>query len=890
MAQALTMLLSALALLQAASDVVPLDAQYYTADVRNTQLIFTRDNLAAARRAAEIESCLQPYYEHLYGYTMDETLYVGLASENNQIANGFSTPYPNNRQINYGGGVLKPDYFAATSWLDTLLFHETAHNYQGNAKANPVSSGLHAVLGNGSFFFPWFTLPNIVESSFLLEGNAVLNESRFGNGGRLYSGRFKAATLQQARAGHLTPERVYNDNYYFLYGSHFYTLGGYYNSYLAETYGAEKTNAYWLAHSEYWFWPFVVDAPTRQSIGKSFDETFTQWREAMEAEAVHLKESDGEAIASTQFFSAMNDDDEAIYFIINETGRGFPELISYDKQTHTLTRTKGSWIQGKVVRTHEGYATQASHYVNPWRIRIGLYDDEAFLIDGTASSVVEGYLRDGTPVRFDVPSSYETPHLYLGTVFYDVVNSSVYLHGDDLYYFKQQGKTRTLYRNRTPLLLVEGYYGHPVGVDSGGAVYFIANTAYGSGLFRVRDGQTERLSEADTLFDARLIDDTHALVAEMGADAYRFKVVAFAPREASPYTVTLTGENSGSAAFTETCRAQTPHIGTEHPYFAPTQMHYSGTDLFLGSDSSVGLLFALQANFADPLLQNGASVFASRGLDGYTLAGAGYTNSQTPVTLSLTAYGVADRPDDAPATDRRDYGVSIDAALPFWRQGRYEASLLGAYYEEYTSNSRKPLSLSLLTERREQYGVSAYPNFLLTLKPYVAVDRGDAAYGASGSFRQGLGAECYLGAQAQYSRSDAAASYPSRGIKLTRNLFAPAVDGDPSSVIMPSLDQTLYLRSAAKGGLDLFKVFNFAAYYFTFPLSLRREALTLSVTRYTLEGFNGDTDATESSVGITFDTFWFNKLPIPIQLRYYHNNNDRLAEPDTIRITLGITY
>jgi len=887
----LLLLLLGQAALQARSDVVAMDEAYFTADVRNTQLIFTRENLPAAQHAAEIEMCLQPYYEALYGYAMDETLYVGLASENNQIANGFSTPYPNNRQINYGGGVLQADYFAATSWLDTLLYHETSHNYQGNAKASPVSSSLHSVLGNGSFFFPWFTLPNIVESSFLLEGNAVLNESRFGNGGRLYSGRFKAAALQQAKAGYLTPERVYNDNYYFLYGSHFYTLGGYYNYYLAETYGAEKTNAYWLAHSEHWLWPFVVDAPTRESLGVGFKESFEGWRRAMEAEAAHLKEAAGEQIASTQFFSPMNDDAEAIYFIINTSGRGFPELVVYDKRTRTFTRTRGSWLQGKVVRTTEGFATQASHNVNPWRIRIGLYDADAFLVPGSASSVIEGYLKDGTPVRFDVPRSYETPHLYFGSVFYDTVNSSVYLDGDDLYYFKQQGKMRTLYRNRTPLFSLQGYYGHPVGVDQTGAVYFIANTRYGSGLFRYRDGGFERLLDADTVFDARLIDDAHALVADMGADAYRFKVAALAPREAAPYTVTLAGETNASEVFSPTCRSDAPRLDTSDPYFAPAQMHYSGTDLFLGNDTNIGLLFSLQANFADPLLQNSAFVFASRGTDGYTLAGAGYANSQTPVTFSLTAYGVADRPDDTPASDRRSYGVIANAALPFWKAGRYTAAVAGSYYEDYESNSRKPLSVSLPAERREQYGVSAYPNFLLSVRPYAAFDRGDRAVGGEGAFRLGLGDEWYAGTEAQYSRTDADGSFPSRGVKLTNSAFAKAADSDPSTVVMPSLSRTLYLKSAERGGVDLAKVFNAAAYFFSFPLSLRREALTAGITRYRLEGFSGrSVDATESAVGITFDTFWFNKLPIPITLQYLHNDNASLAEPDTVRLTLGVTF
>lgn len=287
------------------SSVVPHDKPYYTTDLRNTHLIYTKDNLPFAKEAAEVELLLQPLYEKKFGYQMDEKLNVGLISSYNQIANGFSTQFPNNRQINYVGGAMMVDYFSSPSWLKTLLYHETTHNYQTNAK-HGVSSSLHSVIGNGTFLLPWFVVPNMMESSFLLEGNAVLNESWHGNGGRLYSGRFKAATLQQAKAGYLLPERVYNDNYYFLHGSHHYTLGSYYQYYLAENYGLEKVNSYWLEHTLEWQWPFYTNAATKRAVGVDFDTAFDGWRKQMEEEASNLVDVEGDSIASTQFYTPIN--------------------------------------------------------------------------------------------------------------------------------------------------------------------------------------------------------------------------------------------------------------------------------------------------------------------------------------------------------------------------------------------------------------------------------------------------------------------------------------------------------------------------------------------------------------------------------------------------------
>ena len=134
-------------LVQRNPTLVPHDQPYFKSSVPNTELIFTENNRAFAEHAAGIEQQLQPQYEASFGYRMDSPLYVGLISDNNQIANGFSTQIPLNRQINYVGGASAVDYFSTTSWLDTLLFHETAHNYQINAKDNVVSSTMHTILG-----------------------------------------------------------------------------------------------------------------------------------------------------------------------------------------------------------------------------------------------------------------------------------------------------------------------------------------------------------------------------------------------------------------------------------------------------------------------------------------------------------------------------------------------------------------------------------------------------------------------------------------------------------------------------------------------------------------------------------------------------------------------
>ncbi len=875
------------------ADVVPFDKTYYTKKVRNTNLIYTEKNIPFAIQAAKVETLLQPLYEEVYGYIMDETLHVGLISQYNQIANGFSTQYPNNRQINYIGGALMIDYFSSTSWLSTLLYHETAHNYQINAKDNLISSSLHSILGNGAFFVPWFSIPNIVESSFLLEGNAVLNESFHGNGGRLYSGRFKAATLTQAKAGYLTPERVYNDNYFFLYGSHFYTLGGFYQKYLAETYGLKNVNSYWKEHSQDWYWPFFTNNSMERAVGIDFETSFYNWSESMKKEAENLTECDGELIATSQFFTPLNADEDEIYFIINEDGKSSPQLIVFDKHRDKISSFKDSWIAGKVVKISKNiYATQASAYTSPWRIYEGLYNNNASIIQSSKGKIVQGYLSDGRSVYFDVASSYEQAQLYVGNKFYDRVNSSVFIDSDDIYYFKQKNKTRTLYKNKKPIFSLKSYYSYISGIDSKGAIYFITNTKYGSGLFKYFNKTFKRLNKADTIIDARLIDDKTALVSSITADAFEYKIIRLKEIDEKPFEEVLFVEKEPyyRKADTSIHKNNIPKIDTADKYYSFLAMNYSGTNVALGSSSEAGFLFDVSVNFADALTQNFLSLYTSRNADEYTLAGLSYSNSQYFLQYSISAYSVVDSPDKN-SSDDRDFGLFINAKLPFYRAGHYDASLTASYFQDYSANSRTPLSLSLDMLKVQQYGVSMYPYLFYNLKPYVSKDRDDLAYGVEAEISHNIVDELYFSLKAHYSQSDATDITNSRGIKITNSALEKLSENDPSTIFMPSLINSGYVKNATKATLSLQSVFNISAYFFTFPISLRRESIVATYNNYNIETFaHTKIDINEAQLSLVLDTLWFNALTLPISAKYIYNDNTNIANEHNFKISLGFLF
>jgi len=875
-------------MLKSGDSVVPHDKAYYTHSLssHDVQMIFTQDNMAFAQEAADIEKPLHIDYEKFFDWKLDETLYVGLISDYNQIANGFSTQWPNNRQINYVGGTQLVDYFTTTSWLDTLLYHESAHNYQANVKGSVVSRTLHLVIGNGSFIIPIpIVVPNIFENSFMLEGNAVLNESWHGNGGRLYSGRFKAETILQAKAGNINSAYVYNKRLGFPYGEIVYIQGGFYNLYMAKKYGLEDINSYFRFHSEDWWWPFRTNWSMQDAVGKNFERTLNDFADEQKVLAKSFVTAEGKHLASSQFFSSLGNSDDEVFFITNETGVRNPELIVINRETKELSRDRSGWMRGKVLKVDGEYYTQGSAHTSPLKIYQGLFSDWKFIKEGSESKMVQAYLTDGRDVYFDVASSYSQPQLYVGDEFYDQVNSSVIVDKqDNLYYFKQNGKTRTLYKNRTPLFTYEGFYGLVSDVDSQGGVYFVANSDLGTTLYKYKDKQVTRVSSADNVVEARLINDDEILIAAISEKDYYYVINRQEQIDQTPYETKLFFEDK--AYYGAYKKSSSEKLDLKDDYYSLLDMHYSGTNFYIGSSSESGVTGTLNVNFGDPLSQNSANVFLRRDDVNVTIAGAGYSNSQYLLEYTLIAYATVDK---GGRDDVRDGGVMASATLPFLQAGYFYGAFGASYFQDYDTASREPISGTLTMYRAEQFGVSMYANCLNYLELYGVQERGDIIAGGKYMFKHDLPAEIYVGLEAKYSKTDNNSWLGDRGVKLT-NLMIDE-DMDPSTISMPSLDSSFYAKSVAYGELNIAKVINLSAYFFTFPLSLQRESIYAKYRFYDIKDFDLKTyDVNEITAGFTLSTVFLNSLSLPISFEYIHNDSDLIENRDKIRFLLGASF
>ena len=875
-------------MLGSGNSVVPHDKDYYTHSLssHDVEMIFTEDNMEFAQEAADIEKPLHIDYEKFFDWKLDETLYVGLISDYNQIANGFSTQWPNNRQINYVGGTQLVDYFTTSSWLDTLLYHESAHNYQANVKGSVVSRSLHSVIGNGSFIIPIpITVPNVFENSFMLEGNAVLNESWHGNGGRLYSGRFKAETILQAKAGNVNSAYVYNSRLGFPYGEIVYIQGGFYNLYMAETYGLNEINSYFKYHSEDWWWPFRTNWSMQDAVGKNFERTLNAFADEQKELAKSLVVAKGERLTSSQFFSSLGNSNDEVFFITNETGVRNPELVVINKETKALSKDRSSWKAGKVLKVDGEYYTQASANTSPIKIRQGLFSNWKFIKEGTESKMVQAYLSDGKQVYFDVPSSYSQPQLYVGDEFYSQVNSSVIVDKEDnLYYFKQNAKTRTLYKNKTPLFSYEGFYGLVSDVDSKGAVYFVANSELGSTLYKYSDEGVTRASSADNVVEARLINDDELLVAAISEKDYYYVINEVEKIKQTPFETKLFFEDKEYYGAYK--KSSGDKLDLSDDYYSVLDMHYSGADFYIGNSSESGVVGELNINFGDPLSQNSANVFVSRDDSNVTITGAGYSNSQYLLNYSVIAYGVVDK---GGRDDVRDSGVMASASLPFLEAGYFYGAFGASYFQDYDTANREPMSGTLTMYRAESFGTSMFLNCLNYLEVYGVKERGDIIAGGKYAFKHDLPAEVYVGLEAKYSKTDNNSWLDDRGVKMT-NLMVDE-DMDPSTISMPSLDGSFYAKSVGYGEINVAKVINLSAYFFTFPLSLQREAVYAKYRYYDVKDFSYDTHIfNEVTAGFTLSTVFLNSLSLPLSFEYIYNDSDLTPNQDKIRFLLGATF
>ena len=849
--------------------VVPDD--YLISEEKNISYIYTQEYKAILPEWKSYQQKIVEGYEEEFDFKLDETLHVGMASSNNQIANGFSTQFPFNSQLFYGAGAGYIDYFCFSSWLKTLIIHETAHNFQLNPKENDLSRIGYKVLGNTPFsmvgMLPIFPFPNATESSFILEGNAVMNESRYGNGGRLFSGYALAEVVLLAKAGKITPELMYNETLSFPYGEKFYLVGGFFQQFLVKRYGIKKVNAYFKTYAGQPF-PFFTNWMFEAQYGKSFEQLLAEFVEELTSEHKGFISTQGEVLAKSQSFVPLNVHGNEIYTLVSDMKSAY-QVLKVDKLSKKVSYVEGSWRGGEVFKKDGIYFTQTFAKTSPTQITMGLFGKDAYLLEGTASKVIQGYKSNGQMVYFDVKKSLETPQVYVDGAFYTQSHSSVYVDKDDLYYFKQEGEKRILYKNKTAIFDYEGHYGFVTDIDALGNVYFIASSEHGSSVYTLVNGQVERVTSGDDVIEFKMLNEKEALVVTIGAEGYVYRVVMLEKGEVEtiPYKKIVHGLLENSTLQQSNFKSNSKPLKSKS-YNPVTQLHYSSLDQSMGYGTYSGFNINLQANFSDPLTQNGLSALLSYNNE-RAVAGLKYDNVAHALEFGGAVYGVSNSDDEA-KKDNRDYGYEGYLHLPFLATGYWRGSTTLAYTKAYDTIYRDPLTLSLDFINKKQFGMSKYQNSLNALSLFATVDRESHIFGASYDWMHDLPWQSYVGFKGAYLKSDRVNALAEEGIEL-RDDFTD-LQSDRATVNVPTFTKTLYAKEVKMVEVGLQKVFDFSLYNYSLPLSLQRESLYLKQRVYDIDF----TDTlkkkyNETVIGVESDLLFLHKIPLPVAIEYLYN-------------------
>ncbi|KIM10939.1 MAG: hypothetical protein KU37_07430 [Sulfuricurvum sp. PC08-66] len=494
--------------------MVSSDMPYRVMGDESQEVIFTAPDAHVAQSLDAKLHKLHPQYAHSFDHNLTQRNYTILGSYHNQVANAIATFYPLLRNEFYSGGASMIDYFGAASWLDEIIVHEVAHTYQLDAKVE-TSEVLQNIYGNNGM---WFINPNYLLPTFLIEGNAVMNESRAGIGGRLYVGEHRALVYALSKGGALNYTRLLNNHIDFPYTTEKYLVGGYFFAYLSQLYGVDKVNAFFKAHAKHYMNPLWLNDSFREHFGYEYRTLIGGFLMQLHQETQKMQLLEGEVLARGHSYGALNHDTSSIGgMLIDQEGPN--RLYAYDKKSGAFTIQKSTLLTGKVFAIEGKNYSTSQGYSAPNRIETGLFDENAQLLPSTSSRHILDR-RASHEAYFDMRDAYETPMLYVDNRAIDRVNSSAIL--DDVgavYYAKQEGDTRTLYREGVALGSFAGYWSKLIEVVDG-KLYFIANSDYGASLYRLSQGKIERLSHADNIVDARLIDEAYFLAVTVDAQGY----------------------------------------------------------------------------------------------------------------------------------------------------------------------------------------------------------------------------------------------------------------------------------------------------------------------------------------------------------------------------------
>lgn len=847
----------------------------YTDDFKN-EALFIKENL---------DDFLK-FNDKSFGYTFDEPIKIVLISNNIQIANAFSTQIPYNLGIYFSGGSGMNDYFSTKSWLITLLTHEMVHNYQINAKKSEISKTLHKYLGNNYMpvwlsIVPFFTLPNLMLPTFILEGDAVLNESLYNNGGRLYSGEHNAMKNSLLFDGKIDATTLINDHLDFPYTTEKYIVGGFYMQYLATKFGIDKVNRFFYEHSIHSINPFLLNSTFLDVFKIGFEDSIVEFVEYEKEKYKNYKElKDGKILAKSKSNIYLSKIDNKIYYITSDlTTSKVLNIYNIDTKINKVKNT--SLSSGKVFLKNNRFYTSTDNFISSTLYKQGLFDENKYILEETIGKNVKDIYQDKI-AYVDIKNSFLNTKLYIDDQFYAEVSSdAIFDKSGNIYYFKQNNSIRELYKNKNKVFEIDGYYGKVVDVIDD-KIYFITNTKNGSSLYKYENKNIYLLNQNDNIIDAKMINQNEALVVTITSNEYETQTIKV--EDISVEKINVPFDLAFEDGFEYKVPDEKYDINSKQ-YSEIKNLEFSMLTPSYGSTED-GSTFMLNAMFLDPIMFNMLNIY--RYDDSLNLVtGLNYIHERY-IPFAIDIYEINREKDEELLYPKdRGYGGSFEVYGPLIKKGNHLLEVNIKQFIDDENENKNPSMLSFNYKYEKNMPLEFESYLKSDLNFLYKYDRDDNTIGLNYKFNKHLFYETYFNTQIKALHSDTKTLDEQRGVEVTNTIIESLKDN--STLLIESSDYDFYIKEAYKISAGASSTINLSGYLYWLPISVRRESIFYKYNQYNLKNtLDETTTINEQIVGLTIDMLFLHKLPIPITIKYI--KNDYFENEEQVKVTLGVEF
>ena len=290
-------------------------------------------------------------------------------------ANGSATALPYDAVTLY---VTAPDDMSPLGDVDDWYLELVTHEYTHILHTDHIQ-GIPKLINRiiGKTF-----APNQLEPHWILEGLAVLEESRETSGGRLRSSMWNMWMRADVLENNVATLDVFsNIPRRFPQGNIWYVYGSFFMQYIVETYGEQALRA--MIDDYAWqVIPYAINRSIRRATGKTYEELYRAWVDSMQrhfgAQAAGVRARgvrEGVRVTHTG-----NTYQHPRWIPANSWADHAGELLFFADDGHT---TPGLWAM-PLVKDAEGRVTGSREDKRDLVIRLNGVGGASFMPDGTA--------------------------------------------------------------------------------------------------------------------------------------------------------------------------------------------------------------------------------------------------------------------------------------------------------------------------------------------------------------------------------------------------------------------------------------------------------------------------------------------------------------------------